>query len=162
MKKLFFITCISYLLSCNSGKDRSLSNISTLPSFDMLLIDSVTRVNARQIPAGKPIVLLFFRPDCPHCKEETKTFIQNIDALKNVQIYLVTGSPFEKVKGFYTNYHLDQYPTITVANDYEHSFAKVFNPRVVPYIVVYDKNKNLVKIFHGEVEISTLLNTLHI
>lgn len=162
MKKIVFMLIVTCLFSCRSRDKMSVSEISTLPSFDMLLMDSTTKVNANQIPTGKPIVILFFRPDCPHCQEETRTFIQNKEALKNVQIYLLTGSPFEKVKGFYQSFRLDQYPNITVANEYDHSFSKVFKPKVVPYTAVYDKNKSLKKVFHGEVAISTILEAIHL
>ena len=158
MKQIFIFVFICCLCSCGRNRDKAnISGISTLPSFDMLLMDRATIVHSKEIPTGKPIVVIYFRPDCPHCNQETKLFIDNIEALKGVRFYYLTSASFDDIKGFYDHYNLEQYQNIIVGKDYEHSFFEVFNPRTVPYMAIYDGKKNLVKVYHGEVGISSLI-----
>jgi thiol-disulfide isomerase/thioredoxin len=158
MKPMFLLAFICCLFSCNLkwGKTNT-AGISTLPSFDMLLMDRSTIVHSKEIPSGKPIIVIYFRPDCPHCNEETKLFINNIQSFKDVRFYYLTSASFEDIKGFYEHYNLNQYQNITIGKDYEHSFFEAFNPHSVPYMAINDGKKNLVKVYHGEVGINSLI-----
>jgi len=161
MKRLFIFALISCLCSCGLKRDKAnLSGISTLPSFDMLLMDRSTIIHSKEIPEGKPIVVIYFRPDCPHCNAETKTFLDNIQSLKDVRLYYLTSASFEDIKGFYDHYNLELYQNIVIGKDYEHSFFEAFNPHSVPYMAIYDGKKNLVKVYHGEVGINSLISAV--
>jgi len=163
MRYIAFFILFGSLLSCHSNRQKeSIAKISSLPSFQMLLMDSITLFDPGQVPEGKPIVVMYFRPNCPHCQEETKTFVKNIEDLKTVRIYMLAGADFKDLKEFYQSYHLDQYQNITVGKDYEHSFARVFRPKAVPYMAIYNTKKNLVRVYYGEVKIHALLDAVHI
>ncbi len=120
-------------------------------------MDSATIIQAEQIPPGKSIIMLYFRPDCIHCQAETKLLVDNINALKNVQIYFLAGAPFGEIKNYYKYYHLDQYKNIVMGKDYEHSFARIFQPSSIPYTAIYDSQKKLVKLYYGEIGIDNLV-----
>lgn len=163
MKKLLLVPIVSCLLSCHSTQDKAyLSSISALPSFDMLLLDSTTLYHAQDIPSGKPIVMVYFRPDCPHCQLETKSLVSRIGDLQNFRIYFLTGADFDDAKSYAHYFHLDQYPNIIVGKDHEHSFTRVFQPSSIPFMVIYDSNKKLLKVYHGEVPIDNLIKVAHI
>jgi hypothetical protein len=158
MKPILLSSCLLLMLSCGLKKDKLQADISTLPSFDMLLMDSVTMINTKEIPTGNPILFIYFRPDCPHCQEEAKELVTNINALKKFRIYFLAGGPFEDVKNFCIQFHLDQYKNISVVNDYNHSFKQVFKPELVPYIALYNGHKQLIKIYNAEVPVNSLVN----
>jgi hypothetical protein len=125
----------------------------------MLLMDSTTILKVKQSPVGKSIVLLYFRPNCPHCQNETKEIINNIDTLKNVDIYLLADSaPFEDIRGFSNYFRLDQYKNIIVGNDFQHSFYHTFKPTAIPYIAIYNSQNKLIKIYDREVPISAVIS----
>jgi len=163
MKKILLLVCLSCLISCHSNNTGSyLSGIATLPSFDMQLTDSINLFHAKNIPDGKPIVMMYFRPDCPHCQLETQNLVKDINQLRGFQIYLLTGASISDAKAFAHKFTLDQYPDIiTVGKDHEHSFAKIFQPSSIPFLALYNANKKLVKVYHGEVPISNLLAAMH-
>jgi len=163
MKQICFILCFIELFFSHCDRDyKATHDISVLPSFDMLLLDSITHLNAKQIPDGKPIVMMYFRPDCPHCRAETKSLVGNIELLKGIHIYFISGSTIDDIKTFNAQYHLTQYSNITIGKDYEHSFLNIFDPGSIPYMAIYDSNKKLVKIYKGEVSITSLLTATHI
>ena len=163
MKKIFLLVCILGLFSCHFTQDaKYLSGISTLPPFDILLMDSTTLLHAGDIPTGKPIVMIYFRPDCPHCQVETKNLVESIERLKNFRIYFLTAAELGDAKTYAHEFHLDQYPNIiTVGKDHEHSFARVFQPSSIPYLAIYDDKKKLIKVYHGEVPVNNLVTAVH-
>jgi len=143
------------IVSCGS------ENVEKLPALTMLLTDSATVVNTNNISDGEPTILMYFSPDCEHCHATTQEIIKKIDSLKNVHIYLLTPMPFSELRGFYQLYHLDKYKNITVGNDYQFTFYRAFKPVTVPYIVIYDKNKNLLKIYNKNIKVSTIIKTVY-
>ena len=151
-----------FLLAACQIKQRPEALLSTLPSFGMLLMDSTTLLKEEEIPMGKPIVLLYFRPDCPHCQKETQAFIDHSESLKHVQVYLLTNAPFEDIRTFYNHFQLANYKNFTVGKDYNHSFYNAFKPKVVPFLAVYDRNKKLVKIYGEEPDFNVILKSLPI
>ena len=159
MKTILILVCFACLLSCHSssGKDDTLS---TLPAFNIQLTDSTTILNAAAIPVGKPTIILFFRPDCTHCQAETQSLLSHIDSLQNVRIYMLASAPLAEIKGFYNHFHLDQYKNFTVGKDYDHSFARVFRPASVPYMAIYNSEKQLIKIYAEEAGIENILKSV--
>ena len=160
MKQIFYSTLIC-LAACHSPHSKE-STLCTLPSFNMLLVDSLTVLKAQEIPTGEPIVLLFFRPDCPHCRQETQDLVDHIDSFKNVRFYLLALEPMKEIKEFYLDFHLADYKNITVGKDSEHSFLRVFRPGTVPYMAIYDGHKQLVKIYNGGAGVDRILKAIHV
>jgi peroxiredoxin len=158
MKTIVFLSLIC-VIACHSGQSREAA-LSNLPKFDMLLMDSTTILKAQEIPTGQSIVLLFFRPDCPHCQQETRNLLAHADSLRNVRVYLLAVEPFEDIKSFYLKFHLDRYKNFTVAKDHDFSFFRAFRPGTVPYTVIYDRNKRLVKIYNQDAGIENILTAI--
>ena len=131
-----------------------------LPSFDLLLPDSVTHFNTANIPAGKPFIVFGFDPFCTHCQAETLDIINNIQRLKGVPIYYVTPYEFWKMKSFYNHYKLAQYSNITIGMDKQDYFLTYFKLHTIPYTAVFDAQKRLKKAFVGETDAKSLAKAI--
>lgn len=134
-----------------------------MPSFNLLLLDSVTQFNTQQIPEGKPIALLYFSPDCEHCQKETKGIIQKMDSLNQVEFYFITNDPFERLQVYNHAYKLYKYSNIILGRDYDFAFIRHFKEAAPPYLVIYDQYKKERAVFIGEYPTSQLIafiNTL--
>jgi thiol-disulfide isomerase/thioredoxin len=129
-----------------------------LPSFDILLADSVTIMNTNSIPKNRPFALMFFSPDCIDCQREMEQIIKHMNELKHVYFCLVTVDPFEKLTIFDRYYKLNRYPNIIVGKDIANAFVKHFNPTGTPYSIVYDKERRIKVVFRGEAKINDLIN----
>ena len=151
MKYITLIFLI-FLLSCYS-KNAEKTNLKgkTLPSFNLLLTDSITYFNTNSIHIGKPVVLFYFGPHCPYSRAQMEEIIKNIYVLKDIQFYVFTTWSFSEMKSFYENYKLNKYSNITVGVDYANFFAKYFKAQGVPYMAIYGKDKKLKEAFIGEV-----------
>jgi thiol-disulfide isomerase/thioredoxin len=145
MKKVHFVLILVFFDACFSDNMEH----SDLPSFNLLLTDSTTIFNSSKIPEGKPIILLYFNPDCEHCQKETKDILDHIELFKNIQFYFVTNDQFDRLKLFESYYQLRKYPNIMLGRDYQFQFLKYYKNVVTPYLAIYDKRKQLRVVFGG-------------
>ncbi|HEY8957434.1 TlpA family protein disulfide reductase [Chitinophaga sp.] len=120
-----------------------------MPSFTLLLSDSVTYINTKDIPKGRPIVLFYFSPYCPFCQAEIKEITKNIDKLKDIQFYVLTPYPYNEMMTFYNGFNLKSYSNIKAAIDINSFFGSYFNTVQIPYLAIYGKEKKLNGAFIG-------------
>jgi hypothetical protein len=160
MKIIKIAFLVAFLSAC-SGRPTELTGLEgkTLPSFELFLIDSVTRFNTNNIPSGQPVVLFFFGPNCPYSRAEMGDIIANMTPLSKVRFYVFTTSPFCEMKSFYNYYHLNNFPNIVTGIDYTNFFAHYYKVPGVPYVAIYDKNKHLKRVFLGKTDIGNLKNS---
>jgi len=127
-----------------------------LPSFDLLLADSVTHLNTADIPTGQPFIVIGFSPWCIHCQAETRNIITHIQLYKNTRIYYVTDYPFGDMRAFYRYFKLAQYPNIIMGRDVKGYFFSYFKASSIPYAAVFDSKKRLKQIVTGEADAGKL------
>ena len=121
----------------------------SLPSFSILLPDSLTYFNTKNEAPGKPVVLFYFGPYCRYSQAQMREIIKNINGLQGIRFFALTSSQFVDMKKFYTAYNLNRYPNITVGVDYTNFFSSYFKATAVPYMAIYDKNMKLNEVFSG-------------
>jgi thioredoxin-related protein len=151
--RLLVLLAMGVMTSC-TNKSISRSE-KTLPDFNMLLLDS-TKYNSANIPTGKPTILFFFSTECPYCQAFTRDIVANKDKLKGIQLYMLSPMPFRDIKAYDTTFKLNTVENVTVGKDYKGSFSSHYKISAVPYLVVYDKSKNLVKEFTGAQDLDSL------
>jgi thiol-disulfide isomerase/thioredoxin len=164
MKKILYLvtlTCALFISlpgrSQQQGDSLPYMSDKVLPAFNLLLVDSTTLFNTKDIPSGEPIVLMYFSPDCEHCQHQTEEILKNMDSLRNVRFVLLTALPFDKMKNFYYYYKLGNYKNITIGKDQDYYFSRHYGSQYVPYLAIYDRHKKLVKVFDGGTKVSTLI-----
>jgi len=130
-----------------------------LPPFDLLLVDSVTHLNTKDIPTGKPFVVIGFSPFCKHCDAETENIINNIEQFKGLSIYFVTPFQFQDMKDFYRYFKLYHYSNILVGRDSSDFFMSYFKAEGTPFTAIFDSKKRLKAAFGKEVGAAKLIMT---
>ena len=72
------------------------------------------------------------------------------------------ASPIEYkyIKTFYEEYHLADYPNITMARDPNYMFGTFYKVRAFPAIFVYDKKGNFIKAFDGTYPVKEIADAL--
>jgi thiol-disulfide isomerase/thioredoxin len=146
MNKILYLGLLLLFSSCFS----KLKKKENFPSFNILLLDSVTLFNTQNIPEGRPFIIVFFSPDCEHCQKETADLLENMNLLRKVNFYFITIESMDRMKVFYYYYKLYRYPNITLGRDYTYFFPSHFSGVVPPYSVIYDQYKRLRAVFKGE------------
>ena len=131
-----------------------------LPAFNLLLADSVSKLNTRDIPAGQSFMMMGFSPYCSHCQEVTREIIENIDKFKDIRIYMITTLPFRDMQQFNTVYQLFKYPNIILARDPDTYFLSYFKSTGIPYIAIFDPKKRLKEAIAGRIKIDQITRSL--
>src|SRR5882757_7748196 len=158
MKTIAILLLLASLSGCFSTPDKEKTGLEgkPLPSFDLLLTDSVSHFNTNRIPPGEPVVLFYFGPHCPYSRAQMEDIVDNIKTLGNIRFYVFTSGPFQELKGFYDHYGLKNYPNVTVGQDYAYYFSGYFKTNIVPYLAVYDRHKQLKQALIGKTDIGII------
>jgi thiol-disulfide isomerase/thioredoxin len=132
-----------------------------VPSYKILLMDSVTFAYKYQLKKNKPVVVIYFSPDCDHCKTETKQITDSMKLLKNVQFVFTSYGKFEEMKKFYEEYGLSRFKNIIYGRDVMFFFPRFYDVKFTPFVAVYDKDWKLVRVFEGGTTVAKLAVVLN-
>ena len=135
----------------------------TLPAFNILMMDSTTIFNTYNIPEGGPVAIVFFSPDCGHCKRTTRRLTDSMAMFKDVRFYFITPvHTMQDIRSFYDEFHMKDHDNIKlVGRDYEFFFGSFYDIKYVPDVVIYDGQKKLIKLIQGETTAKKLYELLH-
>lgn len=157
MKYIALLLIATNIIGCSgrpaliTGKENT-----SIPSFNLLLMDSTTQLNTNNIPKGKPIVMFIFSPFCPYCKAQTQDIITDINLLKDTRLIMLSPFSFKTIKEYSNTYQLQKYSNITVAQDKDSYLGNYFNAKGVPYIAIYNSDKRLVQVLQGKSSIKQI------
>lgn len=160
--KLSVILILIGILGCSGNATVMITGMEgkPLPTFTLLLMDSLSRLNMNSIPKGKPVVLFLFSPNCPYCRAQTNELIANIESFKDVRLYMLSSASFGLIQDYYRYYQIAKYSNITLGRDYENYFGNYYKAMGVPFIAIYDKDKRLKQALIGQVGIHTIKNLI--
>ena len=153
MKKLTFLSIMILLSACFAHEpEKPKRQGQVVPSFKMMLTDSMTYFKTNDIPAGKPFVLFYFGPYCPYSRAQMEEIVNSTDALKDINFYALTIAPLSEVKEFSEHYQLSKHKNITVGIDYNNFFSGYFETNLVPCMAIYGKDRKLNDVFIGNTQ----------
>ena len=122
-----------------------------LPAFNLLLPNGTTTINTLSDAGNQSVVLFYFSPQCPYCRNQMKEIIDRISFLNNIKFYVFTSWPLKETQSFYKEYELYKYQNLVVGVDYKNFFKEHFKAQGVPYMAIYGKDKKLKHAFIGNV-----------
>ena len=132
----------------------------SLPPFKMYRSDK-TIFNATELPKTKPVVLIYFDPDCDHCQKLMKELFLKIDAFKKAEIIMVTFKPVEEVAAFEKQHNTQKYPNIIVGTEGIGFYLRnYYGLMTMPFTALYDKKGNLNYSYRKETFVDDLINRL--
>ena len=135
-----------------------------LPPFRMMQANGKI-FKAEELPMGKPIIIIYFSPECDHCDRLMKELVKQKEELKKASIAMITYLPVEKVLEFEKSYSLKNYSNIYAGTEGNSFFLRnYYKLTEMPFAALYSKNGDLIKFYNKEVDIkdlSTRLNKLN-
>ncbi len=105
---------------------------------------------------ASPTIVMYFSPECHHCKSQMDDIIKHHKELSKYQIILATYQPAQEIKTFVTYYQLHNYPNIRIGRDSKFLLPPFFRIRNLPYLALYNKKGELLTTFEGNVKIPAL------
>lgn len=117
--------------------------------------------NAANLPFGKPILLIYFSPDCDHCQVMMKEWFSKADSFKKASVVMVTFLSIEKVKAFEEDYKLKRYSNIIAGTEGLSFFVRnYYKIADMPFAALYNKNGDLVVSYQKNIPLNELAGKL--
>ena len=113
------------------------------------------------IYTNNSFLIIYFHPDCDYCHYEVEQIILNMDKFSMHQIIMIATATRKSIEEFTLNHYLTEFDNISVLIDTLDQFYEAFGPNSLPTSFIYNKDKNLVKRFEGEVSTEALLTFLN-
>lgn len=155
---LVFISIASY---CQEMEDSipAYKKNPHFPDFSVVTPDSVWVTN-KSLSAGKPLIFIYFSPDCGHCQFEAEEIYKNIDSFRSVTFLWVSFHPLPEIQEFKTKY-LNGLSNVIFARDPKYFLPAFYKVAFTPYIAVYDSKGVFVNEFRQGAKVEELIQSLH-
>ena len=127
----------------------------TIPDFKIMQADSSWFTN-KELPKNKPVVIIYFSPECSHCQLTAKEMSASIDKLKGAYFVWVSYYSVPEIKTFIRNYDLAKYKNFRFGRDPQYYIPNYYKVKFTPFMAVYDKNGQLVQAFEQGTDPDTL------
>lgn len=171
MKRLFLLLVLATAVSCTNAQKPSADKKADtnnkqqvteeipadapvkprpIPSYRILTTDSVW-VTPANLQKGKPVVIIYFSPDCSHCQRMMYEMKPKFTQLQNVQFVMITWSlkwDIRAIKEFRRDYGLKDFKNFTIGTEgYTKNVQDYYEVHTTPYIAMYDSKGKWVKGF---------------
>ena len=87
MKKILFLLFIALKMNAAHAQNDTIPPYEKdslhIPSFTVLQTDS-SFTNDKKIPNDKPVVIVYFSPECGHCQITADEFSKKMKEMKNI------------------------------------------------------------------------------
>ncbi|HXR83846.1 MAG TPA: thioredoxin-like domain-containing protein [Hanamia sp.] len=155
-KKLVQHTIFLALLSFYSF----VSSAQTLPAFQMKLSNGKI-FSSSEISHKKPLILIYFAPDCEHCEALMKQIFSQINTFKNTELVLVTFEPLQVLPAFEKEFQTAKYPNIKVGSEVKVLYLqKYYQLQHTPFTALFDKNGKLIVSYKDYTPLNDLIKKL--
>lgn len=145
MKKLLLIFSVLGIAISAFAQDEATLKLP-IPHYHILKSDSTYSTWADL--KHKPVMIIYFSPDCSHCQHLIHELQPKIKQLGDIQIVLISWVQYKMIKNFYHDYDLAKYPNVTVGTEgYDLMVMKYFQIKTTPFIAIYNRNGKMVQYF---------------
>jgi len=113
-----------------------------LPVFSLQQMDNSV-LHSAQLPVYDHTTIIYFSPDCDHCRTVAKDIAGHNDSFKNMFFLWVSFSPVADIKKFGQLYGLNNMPNMRLVRDADFFLLSFYEVKNTPFTAVYDKNRKL-------------------
>jgi peroxiredoxin len=170
MKKLILIVGLTGLLAGISflgykGIRRQQEIMKTeaalkqLPEFEFSSLQG-TLFTRDSLNASRPVLILYFHPECEHCQYESAQLVKNRQSLAGTELVMVSTAPEKQIRQFADSLQLHQLANLHLLHDKEHRFETYFGNATFPTTLAYSGDWLLQKKYLGEIKMESILECL--
>lgn len=146
---LFVMT--THILHAQKGK---------LPPFKMMQANGKV-FTAHDLPMGKPILIVYFSPDCDHCEQMLKEFFKQSAGFQKASIAFITFLTVDKVSKFEKDYNLKKFSNMYAGTEGATFFVRNYYKIVdMPFAALYTKDGDFVTSYEKAVDLKALIEKL--
>jgi len=161
MKYIILLVLLAHLTGCSENTPPKTGfEDQPIPAVNLLLTDSSSYLNTKDIPKGQWTVLFYFSPECPYCRAQMTEITEKINQLKAVRIYAMTFGRFNSFKDFSDEFKLNKFSNITTGLDYTYSIGRHFKLKSVPFTAIYNPQNKLSGAFFGKISVNQIKDVI--
>ncbi|WP_158557113.1 peroxiredoxin family protein [Mucilaginibacter conchicola] len=154
MKRLLFL---AFAIIAGFGCSQAQTTPNTIAPYKIMTTKDQT-ATAADLPKNKPVILIYFAPDCPHCQKLIRDMKPDMDKFKKFEIVMITFTDIRMVKTFESDYGLTKYPNFILGTEgYTYTVQRYYQLKHTPYVAIYGKNGKLLKAFENQPEVKDIL-----
>ena len=128
-----------------------------LPAFRMTKT-SGRIFESRQLSTNRPLLLIYFAPDCDHCLVLLDALFKKTASFKNAEIVLISFKPVQQMAPFEKKYGTAQHANMHVGTEGWTFFLRNhFRLQKTPFVALYDKQRKLVCVFRETTSVAEIL-----
>lgn len=146
----------AYIAKKNRQKEVTIEQRQVLPTLNFKNLEG----KPLKIAPKRSVAVIYFHPDCDYCAREMDYIRENIDALTDSEIVLISAADQKLTQPFVSEKGVDQFENVKIGIDENNAFYQAFASRMIPSIFIYDSNGKLLKFYKGETSIETILKYL--
>jgi len=130
----------------------------SLPQFEMALSTGKVFKASKDLPKQKPVIVIYFDPDCDHCQKLMNELFKRINTFRNVEIVMITFKSLSETAAFEKKYATHKYPNIIVGTEGNYFYLRNYYKLVkMPFTALYDRSQNLVYSYREQTSVDDLI-----
>jgi thiol-disulfide isomerase/thioredoxin len=136
------------------------AQLKKIPPFRMIQADG-NLFKAEQLPLGKPVLLVYFSPECDHCEKLMQDFFKMSKEFQKASVAFITYVPVDKVAKFDKDYGVKKFTNIYSGTEGTTFFVRnYFKLTEMPFVALYKKNGDLVTSYTRDIALQELAQKL--
>lgn len=143
-----------------SANDDYVKAFENLPAFKISTVPDSSLYTNNELNKSKPVVMMFFSPDCEHCQLQVKEFMAYKNELKDIQFVMISALPYKDNLGFYNEYNIAAFPNFKLGIDNTYKLRLLYRITTFPSMFVYDSRAKLAKAFVGNVGSAAIIDAV--
>ncbi|WP_129021559.1 peroxiredoxin family protein [Edaphocola flava] len=104
-------------------------------------------VTIKDMPKDSPVLIIYFKTDCGHCRLDAERMNQLAPAYK-IPIWMASYMDKAELQTFSNEFKLDKIKNLRVLHDFSKGMHNWFDFKYVPFIVLVDGKGNFIKEFN--------------
>jgi len=165
MKKILLLLLVAAQISLVHAQDYDTippyqKDSLHIPNFTVLKIDSAY-ANDRTIPKDKPVIIIYFSPECGHCQITADEFSKRMADMKDFYFVWLSYYPLPEIREFAKKFNLQQFNNIIIGRDENYTIPSYFRVKFTPFMAVYDKEHHLIQTYGQGTDADTLIKLLN-
>ncbi|WP_417799642.1 TlpA family protein disulfide reductase [Tenacibaculum sp.] len=153
------VTFLGYKITTKLNHKKEVAKrIKTIPNFSFTTLNE--EIFTQNNLQNKPTIFVYFNTECDYCQSEATKIQKRLQDFKHTQLIFVSYEKKEQIIQFAISYKLDNQKNVTFLEDTKAKFATIFDVNSIPYIVVYNKNQELLQKFKGATKIEDILKVI--
>lgn len=130
--------------------------IKSIPAFTFLTLEN-KGFTENNLSKSNYKLFVYFNSECEYCQSEATQISENIEQFKDSQLIFVSFEPLANIKKFASDFNLLDKENVIFLEDKKLEFAKIFDAKSIPFMLLYSKENQLIQKFKGATKIDKII-----